>query len=110
MRLNRILRCINPGVKPIIHPKMKLCSPCKFYNPDKKTCALFHEIDIVSKKVIPSIAESCRKDETKCGSKAVFYREKTEEDYQKEDDKDFWNDLKWFAVVYCLIIIATNRR
>ena len=116
MQLNRILRssaslynkpmqggvlekCLNSGIPS--------CSQCKFYNPDK-TCRKFNEIDIISGDLVHSLAKICRNDETKCGHDAKFYREKTEEDIQDEEDKNFWNDIKYPLLVYGFAIFAIN--
>lgn len=101
MRLNRIMRCITPEIKPIIS-----CSQCKFYNPNK-TCKMFIEIDIVTTNITNSFAEICREDEKKCGSKAVFYIEK-KEDNQEEEDKITWSDIKYPILIYSLMIIIIN--
>lgn len=102
MRLNRILRCI----KPCLSNKIS-CSQCKFYNPDK-TCKMYNEIDIVTLNIKNSLAESCREDETKCGSKAVFYREKTKKEIEEEDDKEYWNDIKYPILSYFLFLFAVH--
>lgn len=102
MRLNRILRCITPEIKPIIS-----CSQCKFYNPNK-TCKMFNEIDIVTTNITHSFAEICREDEKKCGSKAVFYREKTKDDFQEEEVEITWSDVKYPILIYSLMIIIIN--
>ena len=101
MRLNRILRCITPEIKPIIS-----CSKCKFYNPNK-TCKMFNEIDIVTTNITHSFAEICREDEKKCGQKAVFYIEK-KEDFQEEEDDITWSDVKYPILIYCIAIFAVN--
>lgn len=106
MRFNRILRCINPNIKPIFENKIS-CSQCKFFNPNK-TCKMFNEIDIVTTNITHSFAESCREDEKKCGSKAVFYKEKTQDDFQEEEDKITWNDVKYPVLIYSLMIIIIN--
>lgn len=112
MRFNRILRCITPEIKPILSNKIS-CSQCKFYNPNK-TCKMFNEIDIVTMNITNSFAVTCREDETKCGSKAVFYVEKEEdkiqkkEDIKKEEDEITWNDVKYPVLIYSLMIIIIN--
>ena len=105
MRFNRILRCITPEIKPILSNKIS-CSQCKFYNPNK-TCKMFNEIDIVTMNITNSFAEICREDEKKCGSKAVFYKEK-EEDKIQEEDEITWNDVKYPVLIYSLMIIIIN--
>ena len=102
MRLNRILRCITPEIKPII-----FCSQCKFYN-SNKTCKMFNEIDIVTTNITHSFAEICREDKTKCGSKAVFYKKKTEEDFQEEEDTSLWNYLKYPTLIYVIFLFAVK--
>jgi hypothetical protein len=103
MRFNRILRCINPVVNPILTNKIA-CSQCKFYNPNK-TCRKFKDINVLG-DLVDTPALACREDETKCGEKAVFYREKTEKDYKEEDDKQLVKGIRYPVLFYLFVIFV----
>ena len=107
MRTNKVLHCVNnTSVKNILSNKIS-CSQCKFYNMDKATCRKFRDIYSTG-CLVDSPAISCREDETKCGQKAVYFREKNEEDFQEEDDKQLWNDIKYPMLIYVIAIFAIN--
>jgi hypothetical protein len=88
---------------PLLPPS---CSQCKFYNPNY-TCRKFSEISSMGDLFHPA-AITMREDETKCGSKGTFYREKTEEDIQNEEDRDLWKDIRLPLIIYVMAIFAIN--
>lgn len=71
MRINRILRCINP----IVVNHNKVCQYCKNFDFMEDTCRKFKETDVITGKLVYFPAVKCRYDEKKCGLSAVYYDE-----------------------------------
>ena len=51
-----------------------ICANCKFFIPTNNECSKFGTIDIVSNKCNYEKAMNVRKDDTKCGDEAVFFK------------------------------------
>jgi hypothetical protein len=72
MRVNRILRCTNPIIEPIV---TRHCSRCKYFNLDTERCRKFQHTNVITGNLEYVPAEICRKDEKKCGLSAIYYDE-----------------------------------
>lgn len=52
-----------------------ICANCKFFIPNKNECSKFGDIDIVTNEYKYEDAMIIRKDDTKCGDDAVFFKQ-----------------------------------
>uniref|UniRef100_A0A6C0B2G0 Uncharacterized protein n=1 Tax=viral metagenome TaxID=1070528 RepID=A0A6C0B2G0_9ZZZZ len=55
----------------------KLCKDCKHFIAHKKECALFGDTDLIYGKHDYNYANTARKNEDKCGEKALYFEENT---------------------------------
>ena len=83
MRFNRILRCINPIIEPIVIKNNRHCINCKHFDLSDDKCKKFKQQDFIMGNINYISAEICRKDKNKCGFNAVFYNEINEEEGEK---------------------------
>lgn len=52
----------------------KICANCKFFIPNKNECTKFGDVDIITDEYDYESAIEMRKDETKCGEDAIFFK------------------------------------
>ena len=116
MRFNRILRCINPITEPFVLHHNRLCIKCKHFVLSNNKCQKFKQQDFIMGDMKDVSAEICRKDETKCGFNAVYYKEIGKEEEEKRYKEIQYGNILNFAqlvIVSCtiqtLIIIVIFR-
>ena len=114
MKLSHLLLCaiqsphINKIIKNIHYPS---CKNCVFYTPFPKSssftsslskCEKFGEKNIVTDEIIYDYADSCRKDESKCGKDGNYFEEETNIEGKKFRHKLIVNSP------YCLPIMILS--
>lgn len=52
----------------------KICANCKFFISNTKECSKYGDVDIITGKYDYEDATSVRKDESKCGEDAIFFK------------------------------------
>ena len=93
MRFNRILRCINPTIQPILIKHNKNCIKCKHFLLSNDICQKFKQQQYITGEINDVSAEMCRKDETKFGFQAIFYNEINEEE-QKNREQELQKEIQ----------------
>ena len=58
-------------IKNVNKPK---CTNCKFFIPTNKKCSKFGEVDIITNEYKYEPAINVRRDDTKCGEDAIFFK------------------------------------
>ena len=112
MRFNRILRCINPTIQPILIKHNKNCIKCKHFLLSNDICQKFKQQQYITGEINDVSAEMCRKDETKCGFQASFYNEINEEE-QKNREQELQKEIqnltnKQITFVFCNFILPVG--
>ena len=94
MKLNRILRCINPIVEPITIKHNRHCIKCKHFVLSNSKCQKFKQQDFIMGDMNDISAEICRKDENKCGFHAAYYNE-----IGKEEEEKRYKEMRFATIM-----------
>lgn len=66
----------------IVNNDISTCMKC-FHRKNNNTCGKFAEKSLINGELTYLQLEKCRQDKTKCGKKAVFYKQLSDEEYKK---------------------------
>lgn len=104
MRLNRLLRCINP----ILVEHKRICQHCKNFDFMENTCRKFKEMDVITGKIVYVPAVKCRYDEKKCGLSAVNYDENVSDTTVNIKLNQTTSKIIFYTVVFYYMIIPVG--
>lgn len=66
----------------IVNNDISTCMKC-FHRKYNHTCSKFAEKSLINGELTYLPLEKCRQDKTKCGKKAVFYKQLSDEEYKE---------------------------